>query len=317
LFIGDRRHLCISDHQRPRSSEPNRTIVVCETTLSCTLIAWQLARERSLVPKCSVIQREAPGLVGRTSRSSTSWSLTGCSAPSAPSEPPRPLRLTGGPLRAIRCARASLEARKPGEEVLMVGRRPSTKPVSLNPFRNAASMPAPASVGTGERGLGFLEHFGTGDFSPATFADCRELARFISLAGGGLYEFLFGDLIPLVTPTSFLAVATASRRYSISYRNCFVAVDDAANAIIGVANVFPTNLLRKENHAVLPFKRRSHIRPMLELQAWGSMFLNALAVGEQLRCRGARARAARTVRHYVAATLARSPRVMARSTSTI
>ena len=33
--------------------------------------------------------------------------------------------------------------------------------------------------------------------------------------------------------------------------------------------------------------------------------------------RGAGARAARTVRHYVAATLARSPRVMARSTSPI
>jgi hypothetical protein len=33
-------------------------------------------------------------------------------------------------------------------------------------------------------------------YRAATFADCRDIARFISLAGGGLYEFLFGDLIP-------------------------------------------------------------------------------------------------------------------------
>jgi ribosomal protein S18 acetylase RimI-like enzyme len=127
-------------------------------------------------------------------------------------------------------------------------------------------------------------------YRAATFADCRDIARFISLAGGGLYEFLFGDLIPLLTPTSFLTVATASPRYSISYRNCFVAVDEPTNAVIAMANVFPTDLLKKENSAVLPLKRRSHIRPMLELQDWGSMFLNALAVSEQYRGNGIGAR---------------------------
>ena len=127
-------------------------------------------------------------------------------------------------------------------------------------------------------------------YRAAAFADCRDLARFICLAGGGLYEFLFGELIPLVAPASFMAVAIATPRCSISYRNCFVAVDDTTNAIIGAANVFPTDLLRKENHAVLPFKRRSHIQPMLDLQDWGSMFLNALAVSEPHRCRGVGAR---------------------------
>jgi GNAT superfamily N-acetyltransferase len=127
-------------------------------------------------------------------------------------------------------------------------------------------------------------------YRAATFADCRDIARFISLAGGGLYEFLFGDLIPLLTPAGFLTVATASPRYSISYRNCFVAVDEPTNAAIGMANVFPTDLLKKENSAVLPLKRRSHIRPMLELQDWGSMFLNALAVSDRYRCHGIGAR---------------------------
>jgi GNAT superfamily N-acetyltransferase len=127
-------------------------------------------------------------------------------------------------------------------------------------------------------------------YRTATFADCRDIARFISLAGGGLYEFLFGDLIPLLTPMGFLTVATASPRYSISYRNCFVAVDEATHAVIGMANVFPTDLMKTERSAVLPLKRRSHIRPMLELQDWGSMFLNALAVSERYRCHGIGAR---------------------------
>jgi GNAT superfamily N-acetyltransferase len=152
-----------------------------------------------------------------------------------------------------------------------------------NPNVENVAKPAPRSVAAGKA-------FHSITYRAATFADCRELARFICLAGGGLYEFLFGDLIPLVTPASFLAVATATPLYSISYRNCFVAVDDAASAIIGAANVFPADLLRKESHAALPFKRRNHIQPMLELQDWGSMFVNALAVSERHRCRGVGAR---------------------------
>ncbi len=37
---------------------------------------------------------------------------------------------------------------------------------------------------------------------------------------------------------------------------------------------------------MLPFKRRSHIRSLLELQDWGNMFLNALAVSDPYRRRG-------------------------------
>jgi GNAT superfamily N-acetyltransferase len=123
-------------------------------------------------------------------------------------------------------------------------------------------------------------------YRPAAFADCRQLARWICLAGGGLYEFLFDDLIPFVSPVNFLAVATATPHYSISYRNCHVAVDDATDEVVGAVNVFPADLLRNESQALLPFRRRNHIRPMVELQDWGSMFLNALAVGERHRCRG-------------------------------
>ena len=120
-------------------------------------------------------------------------------------------------------------------------------------------------------------------FRRAVFADSRQIARLTCLAGEGLYEFLFGDLIPFVSATDFLAIAVATERYSISYRNCFVATDGTESAIIGAANVFPADLLKQNDHAVLPFKRRTHIRSLLELQDWGSMFLNVLAVGDPYR----------------------------------
>jgi hypothetical protein len=112
-------------------------------------------------------------------------------------------------------------------------------------MRAAVATPAPAGFSRTTLGIvtdGRASHAVA--YRAAAFADSLELARFICLAGGGLYEFLFGDLIPLVTPASFLAIAVASPLCSIAYRNCFVAVDEAMNAVIGAANVFPTDLGR-------------------------------------------------------------------------
>jgi ribosomal protein S18 acetylase RimI-like enzyme len=118
---------------------------------------------------------------------------------------------------------------------------------------------------------------------PAVFADSGRIARLICVAGGGLYEFLLGDLIPFVHPANFLTIATASAGYAISYRNCLVAIDATLDAVIGMANVFPTDLLKQESLVMLPFNRRNHIRALVELHDWGSMFVNALAVSELYR----------------------------------
>jgi GNAT superfamily N-acetyltransferase len=65
-----------------------------------------------------------------------------------------------------------------------------------------------------------------------------------------------------------------------------VAVDEDDGTILGTANAFPADLLRDPNYALLPSERTEHIQPMLRLQDWGSMFLNALAVSDQCRRRG-------------------------------
>ena len=53
-------------------------------------------------------------------------------------------------------------------------------------------------------------------------------------AGGGLYEFLFNDLIPFVTATEFLVAGVASDEYPISYRNCFVAGNNEDGRVVAI-----------------------------------------------------------------------------------
>jgi len=108
--------------------------------------------------------------------------------------------------------------------------------------------------------------------------DSRDIAQFMSIAGGGIYEFLFDDLIPFVTAVDLLSSGIGGEQYPISYRKCRVASLGYDGEIVAAANVFPADLLKDDRYALLGSDRRDHIRPMLELQDWGSMFLNCLAV---------------------------------------
>ena len=122
------------------------------------------------------------------------------------------------------------------------------------------------------------------DYRAALAADSRDIARFICIAGGGLHEFLFDDLVPLMSAVDFLTMGVWGEDYPISYRNCFVAVDRATGEVLGAANAFPADDLKKQEYALVPAERQDHIRALLQLQDWDSMFLNALAVSE--KCRG-------------------------------
>jgi GNAT superfamily N-acetyltransferase len=121
-------------------------------------------------------------------------------------------------------------------------------------------------------------------YRPAAPGDSASVARFICIAAGGLYEFLLDDLIPLMNAADFVACGVSSEHNGISYRNCLVAFDVTSGEIVGVANAFLADQLKEERYGLLPAGRYEHVRAMLEVQDWGSMFLNALAVSD--RCRG-------------------------------
>jgi ribosomal protein S18 acetylase RimI-like enzyme len=127
-------------------------------------------------------------------------------------------------------------------------------------------------------------------FRMARRDDSGELARYMCIAGGGVYEFLFDDLIPFVTAIDLLSAGIGSERYPVSWRNCRVAALGSDGEIVAAANVFPADLLKDDNYVLLGSERHDHIRPMLELQDWGSMFLNSLAVGDSHRGSGIGAR---------------------------
>lgn len=116
--------------------------------------------------------------------------------------------------------------------------------------------------------------------------DSRDIARFMCIAGGGVYEFLFDDLIPFVTAVDLLSGGIGGEQYPISYRNCRVASLGHDGEIVAAANVFPADLLKEDHFVLLGSERHNHIRPMLELQDWGSMFLNSLAVSDAYRGSG-------------------------------
>jgi GNAT superfamily N-acetyltransferase len=120
-------------------------------------------------------------------------------------------------------------------------------------------------------------------YRPACPDDSRDIARLMCIAGGGVYEFLFDDLIPFVTAVDLLSSGIGGESYPISYRNCCVASLGRDGEIIAAANVFPADLLKEDHYVLLGSERHDHIQPMLELQDWGSMFLNSLAVSDAYR----------------------------------
>lgn len=123
-------------------------------------------------------------------------------------------------------------------------------------------------------------------YRAACLGDSRGVARLITLSGGGLYEYLFEELVPFVSAADFLAMGVASLDEPISHRNCQVAVDDELGGILGVANVFPASVLQAEGYPLLPAERLDHVSPILRLQDRDSLLLNALAVERAHRKRG-------------------------------
>ena len=122
------------------------------------------------------------------------------------------------------------------------------------------------------------------DYRTARRGDSLDIAGLLCIAGGGLYEFLFDDVVPFMTAREFLAAGVAGDDAPISHRNCFLAVASDDGRVLGLANAFPAELLDHDSYPLVPADRQEHIKAMLQLQDRGSMFLNALAVDAS--CRG-------------------------------
>lgn len=123
------------------------------------------------------------------------------------------------------------------------------------------------------------------DYRPAMPEDGAAIAGLICQAGGGLYEFLFDDLIPFVRAFDIVAAGVGMSDSPLSWENCLVATGGSAG-VVGVANFFPADSISDETFLSLVSDRFEQIRPMLQLLDRGSMFLNAVAVAGNYRGNG-------------------------------
>jgi len=123
------------------------------------------------------------------------------------------------------------------------------------------------------------------EYRPAIPSDGPAIAGLICQAGGGLYEFLFDDLIPFVRAFDIVAAGVGMGGCPLSYENCLVATA-GPGGVVGVANFFPADSIADETFLSLVSDRFDHIRPMMQLRDRGSMFLNAIAVAGNHRGNG-------------------------------
>ena len=119
---------------------------------------------------------------------------------------------------------------------------------------------------------------------PAMADDAPEMARLIDMAGGGVYEFLLGGLVPGLTAAEMLVPGLAGTSGSFSHRHSGVA--EAGGRIVGLAHAYPVDWMRAQDTTGLPPDRLAHMADFSRTQDWGSYFLSALAVDPGWRRQG-------------------------------
>jgi len=102
-------------------------------------------------------------------------------------------------------------------------------------------------------------------------------------AGGGLYEFLLGGLVPGVSAHNMIRYAVSDESTLFSYTNGLLAERDGE--ILGLALCYPGDefglpwIVRN----VIPRARLDRVRGLLEADVRGTLYLNSLAVTEAAR----------------------------------
>jgi GNAT superfamily N-acetyltransferase len=121
-------------------------------------------------------------------------------------------------------------------------------------------------------------------FRAALPGDSYALAELAISAGDGMYEFLLDEMAPREMLAGLMARSIKQGTGGLSWRNCFVAVDQG---VIGMINAFPAAWLREEEQDILPQDRVQVLEPIDQAQDWDSFLVNGVAVHAGHRRQGA------------------------------
>jgi GNAT superfamily N-acetyltransferase len=130
----------------------------------------------------------------------------------------------------------------------------------------------------------YVEEMQDPAFRAALPGDAYALAELAISAGDGMYEFLLQEMAPKEMLAGLMARSIKQGTAGLSWRNCFVAVDQGV--VIGMINAFPTAWLREEEQDILPQDRVQVLEPIDQAQDWKSFLANGVAVYAGYRRQG-------------------------------
>jgi ribosomal protein S18 acetylase RimI-like enzyme len=130
----------------------------------------------------------------------------------------------------------------------------------------------------------YVEEMQDPAFRAALPGDAYALAELAISAGDGMYEFLLQEMAPKEMLAGLMARSIKQGTAGLSWRNCFVAVDQGV--VIGMINAFPAAWLREEEQDILPQDRVQVLDPIDQAQDWKSFLANGVAVYAGYRRQG-------------------------------
>jgi len=116
--------------------------------------------------------------------------------------------------------------------------------------------------------------------------DCEKLGLLTSIAGGGLLEFLLDGLVPGMTAAEVTAHDLAENKGVRSYRNVMVA--EVNKQVKGMAFSYHSRHhgIDQELREFVPEERLQPLEPLFSARVENSLYLDTLAVDQDLRGRG-------------------------------
>lgn len=105
-------------------------------------------------------------------------------------------------------------------------------------------------------------------------------------AGGGLFEFLLGDVVPGVDPKRFLRFAVADEDSVVGFSNAVLAELDGEVVGVAVSYAADDYGIPPILETIVPKRRMEQVRELLTSRIEGSWYLNTLAVSDRAQGRG-------------------------------
>jgi ribosomal protein S18 acetylase RimI-like enzyme len=115
-------------------------------------------------------------------------------------------------------------------------------------------------------------------YRPGRKGDSEKIAELISLASGGVVEYLFHGVVPGFSANQILTYGLKNDQYPHSYRSAIVAEHN--QEVVGMALSYPSHLhgITPEMRAFFPEDRLEHLTPFYSARVEDSWLLDALCV---------------------------------------